>query len=66
MHSFLLILGLFTLSNISAAYGGPPRATTPQVDLGYEIHTGFLNVQEYLGSFYGALTNKDLDNWQLL
>jgi hypothetical protein len=47
MRSLLLILGLFTLTNFSfaASAKGPPRVSTPQVDLGYEIHTGFLNVK---------------------
>lgn len=47
MPSILWILGLFTLIDVSFAgiLKGPPRATTPQVDLGYEVHTGFLNVR---------------------
>jgi hypothetical protein len=66
MRSFLLISGLFTLSNISVALAGPPRATTPQVDLGYELHTGFLNVKSSGLTLGSTLTDESPDNGQLL
>jgi hypothetical protein len=66
MHSFLLILGMFTLNNISFALAGPPRATPAKVDLGYEIHTGFLNVKSSQFTLGSTLTNLLTDNRQLL
>jgi hypothetical protein len=66
MHSFLLILGVFALNNISLALAGPPRATSAQVDLGYEIHTGFLNVKSTQFTLGSKLTNSLTDNRQLL
>lgn len=54
MTSLVFILSLLLFSNLSLAIPSPQsdaageRKATPQVDLGYEIHTGFLNVQLHL------------------